>query len=81
MGSNGATLRWHEANDRAEWDAADASWANATITARGAVLYKKLGGAASADPLICYIDFGADKTSTAGTFTIQWSADGILYLN
>ena len=63
------------------FDANDLSWTTATITARGAVLYKARGGASSADELICYIDFGADKTSTAGTFTIAWNAEGIINLN
>lgn len=63
------------------FDADDLSWSTATITARGAVLYKSRGGAASADELLCYFDFGADKTSTAGTFLITWNAEGILNLN
>ena len=45
-----------------------ASWATATITARAAVIYKSRGGAATADELVCYIDFITDVTSTAGTF-------------
>lgn len=63
------------------FDADDLSWTTSTITARGAVLYKSRGGASSADELICYLDFGADKVSTAGTFTISWNAEGILNLN
>lgn len=63
------------------FDAADLTWSTSTITARGAVLYKARGGASSADELICYIDFGADKVSTAGNFTIQWNASGILTLS
>ncbi len=65
-------------NDRSVFDADDVAWTSATITARGAVIYKANGGAASADELIAYIDFGSDKTSTAGTFTITWDASGIL---
>lgn len=63
------------------FDADDASWATATITARGAVLYKSRGGASSADELIAYIDFGSDIVSTGGTFLITWAAEGILNLN
>lgn len=62
------------------FDADDVAWASSTITARGAVLYKARGGASSADELICYFDFGSDKTSTNGTFTIQWGAEGIINL-
>lgn len=66
--------------DRATFDADDASWTTATITARGAVLYKSRGGAATADELVCYFDFGSDKTSTAATFLVQFNASGILAL-
>lgn len=60
------------------FDADDATWTTATITARGAVLYKSLGGASSADPLICFLDFGSDVTSTSATFTVQFNASGIV---
>ena len=62
------------------FDGADVVWASSTITARGAVIYKSTGVAAN-DLLICYLDFGSDKTSTAGDFTIQWGAEGIVNLN
>lgn len=62
------------------FDADDVSWTTSTITARAAVLYKSTG-TASTSALICYIDFGANKISTAGTFTIAWNAEGILNLN
>lgn len=62
------------------FDAADVTWSTSTITARGAVIYKSTG-TASTSPLIAYIDFGADKTSSAGNFTIQWNSEGILNLN
>lgn len=62
------------------FDAADTTWSTSTITARGAVIYKSTG-TASTSKVICYIDFGSDKSSTAGNFTIQWAAEGILNLN
>lgn len=62
------------------FDADDVSWTTSTITARAAVLYKSTG-TASTSALIAYIDFGSDKVSTAGTFTIAWNAEGILNLN
>lgn len=58
------------------FDAADVTWPTSTITARGAVIYKSTGTAAN-DPLIAYIDFGSDKSSSSGTFTIAWNASGI----
>jgi hypothetical protein len=63
------------------FDADDVQWASASITARGAVLYKSRGGAASADELLFYLDFGADKTASGGNFDLQWNAEGIENLN
>lgn len=63
----------------ADWDAVDVTWAASTITARGAVIYKNVGTAAT-DNLIAYIDFGTDQISSSGNFTIQWNAGGILTL-
>lgn len=73
------TITQDNTNDLAYMDAADASWASSTITARGAVIYKSTG-TASTSPLVAYIDFGADKASSSGTFTITWDAAGILKL-
>ena len=58
------------------FDAADTSWTTSTITARYAVVYDSTGTDATS-PLICYIDFGADVVSTAGTFSITWDSAGI----
>lgn len=65
-------------NDLAYFDAADAVWATATFTCRGAVMYKSRGGLASADELIKYFDFTADKSPSAAAFTLQFNASGIL---
>ena len=51
-------------------DFADTTWSNATITARGALIYKSGGS----NPAVAVLDFGADKTSTAGDFTVQFPA-------
>jgi hypothetical protein len=42
------------------------------------VIIDKTPGSAAANPLIGYVDFGQDVSSVNGTFTINWSADGIL---
>lgn len=45
----------------------NASWANATITARYALIYNStLAG----KNVVMILDFGADQTSTNGTFTV-----------
>lgn len=66
-------------NDWAEYNGDDVTWASASVTARGAIVYKDTGTPGTS-PLICYIDFGADKIATAGDFTIQWHVDGIFKL-
>jgi hypothetical protein len=60
-------------NNREDITLGAESWGASTITARGAVYYKHRGGLASADELVAYIDFGADITSTAGTFSLTAS--------
>ncbi len=49
-------------------DFADTTWSTATITARGALIYQSGGS----NPAVVVLDFGGDKTSTAGDFTIQF---------
>jgi len=44
------------------------TWSTATITARGALIYNS----SKADAAVAVLDFGSDKTSTAGDFTIQF---------
>ena len=48
-------------------DFADLTFSSATITARGALIYND---SATGDPSVVVLDFGGDKTSTAGDFTI-----------
>ena len=47
----------------------DLAFTTATITARGALIYNS---SAAGNPTVCVLDFGSDKTSTSGTFTIQF---------
>ena len=48
-------------------DFSDLTFSSATITARGALIYND---SASGDPTVVVLDFGADKVSTSGDFTI-----------
>ena len=52
-------------------DFADTSWSTATFTAMGAMIYND---SASGDPSVVILDFCADKTATAGTFTVAFPA-------
>jgi len=59
------------------FDGADVSWTSSTITARYAVLVDTTPGSTSTNPLIGYVDFGTDVSTTNGTFQITWDAAGI----
>lgn len=50
-------------------DFSDVTWTSSTITARGALIYLADG---ATNPAIAVLDFGADKTSTSGDFTVQF---------
>ena len=66
-------------DDEGVFDGDDLTWADSSITARYAVIYKDTG-VASTSKLIGYIDFGADEISDSGDFVIQWAAEGIANL-
>lgn len=62
-------------NHRVDITPSNPSWATSTIpNARGGVIYKSRGGAASADELVGYVDFGADVSSTGATFSVTITA-------
>ena len=59
------------ATNTAITDFSDLSFTGVTITARGALIYNDT---ATGDPAVAVLDFGGDKTASAGTFTIQFPA-------
>lgn len=71
------TATYDSANNVVILDAADTTWASSTITARYAVIYDSTG-TSSTSPLIGYVDFGSDQSSTSGNFTITWDSTGIV---
>lgn len=61
------------------WDAADVSWTTSTITnARAGLAY---ADALAGNNAIVLINFGADYSTVAGTFTVQWNAAGIFAID
>ena len=48
----------------------DLSFTGVTLTARGALIYNT----STSNAAVAVLDFGADKTATSGTFTIQFPA-------
>jgi len=49
-------------------DFANTTWSSSTITARGAVIYNST----DSDKAVAVLDFGSDKSSDTGDFTIQF---------
>ena len=52
-------------------DFANTTWSSATITARGAVIYNST----DSDKAVAVLDFGSDKSSSSGDFTIQFPTE------
>jgi hypothetical protein len=48
------------------------SFTGVTLTARGALIYNTSSAVTNA--AVAVLDFGADKTATSGTFTVQFPA-------
>lgn len=83
--SGGATLTTpsvtqDNTDNEGVFDADDVTWASSTLTASQAVIRKDTG-VAGTSPLICVIDFGGNKISDNGNFTISWNAEGIINVN
>ena len=61
------------------YDQADTSWSSSTITnARGTLLY---ADALAGNNAICAVNFGADYSTSNGTFLITWNASGVFTID
>jgi hypothetical protein len=71
---------WSGTNTTAYINFSDTTWTTASITARGALIYKNstvtIGGSSIVKPVLAVLDFGSDKTSSAANFTVQFPAVG-----
>ncbi len=47
----------------------DLTFGSSSLTARGCLIFNE---SASGDPAVCALDFGGDKTSSSGDFTVQF---------
>lgn len=76
--TGGATLTGKSVTKAATtfWDATDATWTSATFTAYHAIIYDT----SNSNNLIASIDFSGIQSVSAGTFTIQWNALGLVSL-
>lgn len=71
------TFNYNASTNTFAFDAADVAWGSSTITARGMVIYDATPGTDATRPLMIFIDFGADVSTTAGTLTITFDSAGI----
>lgn len=74
----GKSMSYDGSTNKTKLTGATVQWPASTITARYAVLYDATQGAASAQALLGYIDFGANQSTSNTTFEIVWNAAGIL---
>jgi hypothetical protein len=61
-------------------DAADTASSGSTMTASniyGCLIYNTTKASPVADQGVCFVYFGGAQSVTNGTFTIQWSTNGI----
>jgi hypothetical protein len=72
------TITYTGATNVIALDAADVTWGSSTITARYGIIYDDTPATAVTKPLLAYVDFGVDQSSTNGNFTLTWDANGIL---
>lgn len=52
-------------------DFADVSWPSVTFSARGALIYNS---SVAGNPAVTVLDFGADRSASGSTFTVQFPA-------
>lgn len=74
----GKTVSYDAPTNTITFDADDVVLASSTITARYAVVYDATPATNATRPLIGYVDFTSDQSSTNGNFTITWDATGIV---
>ncbi len=72
----GNTVTYDTASNETRWTFTNPSWTQASFSAQGMVIYQRVGGTSSADPLVQYVDFGGVNTVVLGTFTYQVPATG-----
>jgi hypothetical protein len=72
------TFTLDAANNKWTWDASDVTLPNTTITARYLAVYDDTPAANK--PLMFWVDFGQDVSSSTGNFTISWNASGVFTL-
>jgi len=82
--AGGATLGsvdWNLVGEAVALAAADPVWTEVSITARYAVIYVAKKVEDLVNPLVCLLDFSAEKGVMGGTFRVAFDAAGIVAFN
>lgn len=79
QGIANTTVNRNDTDDQAEFDGDDVTFSNSTIDASYAVIYQDTG-TASTSTIVAILDFGGQKSSDNGDFTVSFGADGIAKL-
>lgn len=74
---SGFSISYDAATNQVRIAWTDPTWPSSTITARGFVIYKSRGGAASADELLAYAVNDVDVSSSGATFTVDLPAPSL----
>ena len=74
----GKSIAYDATTNKTKLAAATVQWPASTITARYAVVYDATPGSAATQPLLGFVDFGTNQSTSNTTFEIVWAAAGIL---
>lgn len=72
------TISYDSSSNRIFLKGGDLEWPDATFTTRRGIVYDDTPS--SDKPLVLYVDFGEDKSPSAGKFSITWQSDGMAYV-
>lgn len=71
------TLTYDAPTNVTKLAAANSQWPASTLTARYAVIYDDSPSTNATKPVLGYVDFGANQSTSNTTFEVVWSAAGI----
>ena len=72
-----ALVEEDDLNNKVVFKGDNVQWMDSSLTARYAVMYFEGTAGGTTNPLIACFDFGAERTSYQGTFSVEWNPDGI----
>jgi hypothetical protein len=74
----GKSMAYDPATNKTKLTGATVQWPASTLTARYGVVYDASAATDATRPLLGYVDFGTNQSTSNTTFEIVWNAAGIL---